>query len=476
MKQIIKIRIILWGTLGLIVLWLFWRAIVPGGEIVYIQDFDGQNYFIPKLTPAERMETGEDSVKIINDPVYFTLHTPRTFNQAKLEIKFRTSDNIRILEAGPLMDKTIWRYNLQPLLNTTLDQLSLVWEKQEELDNIFLQREKKHDSLESFLASPPSLSEIAIYNFDWPREYLLPNYSSSSKKTIIDIPLRGAYQFYTYIKDEELNFKFTLADLNQNKDQDNIELILYYQDEIIFIKSIEEASTVENDELAELGEIEIKQNSLPEGVYKIELRASDDIVTRGIVTKQSKIAFINKIRLLRDLKKDIKMYTDSRELNALTPHPDRLQKIKVGSKVLDLSDTYKLISLNIPLTLRANTDDKSIELTLYLDGVIISGDGVFAFAREQIINPRLKKVDENIDINAEGVNYVIANYKSPVVDDDWQRASIQVDLRQAYRERGAYQFIISVPGIEEGEYVEIDEIKVEFRGRTLLKKIIGLLK
>jgi len=96
---------------------------------------------------------------------------------------------------------------------------------------------------------------------------------------------------------------------------------------------------------------------------------------------------------------------------------------------------------------------------------------VFAFAREQMINPRLKKVDENIDINAEGINYVLTNYKSPNKNNDWQTSSVMVDLKTAYRERGAYQFIISVPGISEGEWVEVDEIVVKLRGRTLFEKI-----
>ena len=69
MKQIIKIRIVLWGTLALVALWLLWRAIVPGGEIVYIQDFEDKNYFIPKLTPAERIEAGDSSVRVTGDPV-----------------------------------------------------------------------------------------------------------------------------------------------------------------------------------------------------------------------------------------------------------------------------------------------------------------------------------------------------------------------------------------------------------------------
>lgn len=471
MKFVVKLRIFLWSGLAFVVLFLFWQAIVPFGNITYTVDFDDYSYFIPKLTPAERMETGESSVKIVGDPVYFTLRTPRTFNKANLEIKYKASDNIRLLEIGPLADKTIWRYNLRPIYNKTIEQLGLAWSVLEENGIMFLQRDKHYDSLESFLASPLLQEEIAIYNYDWTREYILPNYSSTSKETIVDIPLRGAYQFYTYIKDEELNFKFTLADLNQNKDRDNIELILYYQDEIIFTKNIEEVSAAENDELVELGEIEIKQSGLPEGVYKLELRASDDIVTRSIVTEQGKIAFINKIRLLRDNQENIKIYTDASKLNAVTPHPDRLQTIKVGSEILDLNDTYKLISLDIPLTLATNTKDKSTELTLELDGVTISGNGVFAFTREQMINPRLKKVDENIDINVEGINYVLANYTSPKENDSWQVANIQVDLKQAYRERGAYQFIISVPGIQDGEYVDIDEIKVELKGKNLIEKL-----
>ena len=476
MKKIIKIRIILWGSLVFAVLWLLWRAIVPGGEIVYIQDFKDSNYFIPKLTPAERIETGDSSVRITGDPVYFSLRAPRTFNKANLEIKFRASDNIRILEVGPLVDKTIWRYNLQPLMNKTLDQLGLAWERQEENGVIFLQRNKNYNSLENFLTSLPALDEIAIYNYEWNQEYLLPNYSSSSNEIIIDIPLRGGYQFYIYIKDEKLDLRFTLADLNQNKDLDDLELILYYQDEIILNKSVKEASKNENKKIVELGEIELSQSNLPEGVYKIELRAGDDVVTRRIKTKQNKIAFINKIRLLRDQKENIKIYTDSQQLQAVTPHPDRLQSIRAGSKTLDLSETYKLFSLDILPTSATNSKEKSIELALNLDGVTISGNGVFAFAREQMINPRLKKVDENIDINKEEINYILADYKSPEKNDDWQIASAQADLRQAYREKNAYQFIISVPGIQKGEYVEIDEIKVKLHGRTLWEKIIEMLQ
>ncbi len=476
MKKIIKIRIILWGSLVFAVLWLLWRAIVPGGEIVYIQDFKDSNYFIPKLTPAERIETGDSSVRITGDPVYFSLRAPRTFNKANLEIKFRASDNIRILEVGPLVDKTIWRYNLQPLMNKTLDQLGLAWERQEENGVIFLQRNKNYNSLENYLTSLPALDEIAIYNYEWNQEYLLPNYSSSSNEIIIDIPLRGGYQFYIYIKDEKLDLRFTLADLNQNKDLDDLELILYYQDEIILNKSVKEASKNENKKIVELGEIELSQSNLPEGVYKIELRAGDDVVTRRIKTKQNKIAFINKIRLLRDQKENIKIYTDSQQLQAVTPHPDRLQSIRAGSKTLDLSETYKLFSLDILPTSATNSKEKSIELALNLDGVTISGNGVFAFAREQMINPRLKKVDENIDINKEEINYILADYKSAEKNDDWQIASTQADLRQAYREKNAYQFIISVPGIQKGEYVEIDEIKVKLHGRTLWEKIIEMLQ
>ncbi|MCX6796691.1 MAG: hypothetical protein NTW06_04320, partial [Candidatus Falkowbacteria bacterium] len=166
--SIIKFRIILWSLLGLVVLWLLYMGIVPSGKITYDTDFKNDNFFIKKLTPAERVDEikrnvppslfqsfGEASQKIIGDPVYFSLRTPRRFNSANIEIKYKNNSELPIIETGVLVDKIVWRYNTKPIENRVIDQLSVKWNMIKSGETIFLQREKKYKSVEEFLKNLP---------------------------------------------------------------------------------------------------------------------------------------------------------------------------------------------------------------------------------------------------------------------------------------------------------------------------------
>jgi hypothetical protein len=62
----------------------------------------------------------------------------------------QTPNNTPIVEAGVLVDKLIWRYDLKPLGNKTLDYLSLAMDKQEKDGILFLQAEKNYDSFLDF--------------------------------------------------------------------------------------------------------------------------------------------------------------------------------------------------------------------------------------------------------------------------------------------------------------------------------------
>ena len=115
---VIKFRIIFWLILAGIVSWLLYMAIVPSGQITYVSDFSSSNYFIKKLSPAERVEIPVNGVQnIIGDPVYFSLRTPRRFDSAILTIKYKNETGLPIIETGVLVDKKIWRYDLEPKEN-----------------------------------------------------------------------------------------------------------------------------------------------------------------------------------------------------------------------------------------------------------------------------------------------------------------------------------------------------------------------
>jgi len=455
--------------------WLLYMAIVPDGKIGYVYDFGHDNFFIGKLTPAERVEPpAGGGQKIIGEPVYFSLRTPRRFDQAKVTIKYRRANGgdtaAPVIEAGVLADKTIWRYDLKPVDNGIIDRLAADWSAIREGDTLLLERNHNYDSVSEFLSDQPPRGEIALYNYDLNGEYLIPGYAAKTSVKTIDYPLRGAYQLYTYIKDEPLDFDFSFVDLNLNKDPDPIELNLYYRDQLIDSRRLDDDGiTGDIGEKSAARNLRFNLANLPEGAYKIELRANNDIVTEKIATRQSKIAFINKFWLDNTGKPDMHLtvYTDSSEVRVQTSNPANLQTVIVGDESLRMDKTYTQYA--------AKTNSTSTAVVLERDDLLLAGDGVFAFSPEALINPAYKKVNDNLDVDRAGIDYILADYVPPRQDGDWQTATVDFDLTHAYREDGKYSFILSIPGMAPDDGLVVDEIMVELEGKGLVEKIRNMM-
>ncbi|MCU0679195.1 MAG: hypothetical protein MUC28_01970 [Planctomycetes bacterium] len=469
---IIKIRVILWSILAATTFWLAWQAVVPFGHITYTSYLSGDSYFIRKLTPAERVVVSDDQpTRITGDPVYFSLRAPRRFDRAVVVITYRRGGvpSVPIIEAGVLADKTIWRYDLKPVENRTIDQLSQAWEVMREGNTVLLQKEKKFNSISEFLIGLPPREEIAAYNYNLKSELVIADYAMSAKNNTLTQSLRGPYQFYTYLGgEEEVDYSFSFVDLNQNRDSDPVDVNLYYQGSFIDSHRLDDdGNAADNNKPSDRRELDLKLVGLPAGVYKVEVRANDDIITKQIAAKQQKMAFINKINLAGGNSEDITLYTDGTQLHVLTDDPAKLQAIKVNGVSLELEETYKQYDLVLPGTTTA--------IVLAEDGVTLAGDGVFSFSREALINADFKKVSGSLDVMAAGIKYVIADYLPPSDTDGWRTAKAAFDLSAAYRENGAYSFLISIPGLKAedgaGEYIEVKEIMIELQGKTLWEKI-----
>ena len=490
-----------------VVFWLLYMAIVPSGKISYVRrDFGisppNYNYFISKLTPEDRVALTSEaklpagslaSWKITGDPVYFSLRTHRRFDKAKLTLKYKNEGDLPLIEAGILADSVVWRYDLRPIENKTIDQLSLAWDVISEGEAILLQREKKYNSIDEFLNNMPDNKEIALYNYNLAQKYLLPDYEKSNENLILDCALRGAYQFYVYIKDpassgagEDLDLDFVFQDLNKNNDADPIDINLYYDNQLIDSRHLDDDGITSPQpsnlpegahkvELRGYRELKFKTANLPEGAYKVELRVNNDIITKKISTAQSKLSFINKIWLADGCGENIILYTDSRKISAQTTNPVKLQTVLIQGKELEINETYKQFNIT--------ADENISEIRLAQDDVILAGDGVFSFSQNALISPGFKKINVDTDINKESINYVLANYSAPKESDGWKTASAEFDLSKAYREdndfqigtSGKYGFIISIPGLraddEVEDWVEVGEIAVELEGRSLWEKL-----
>jgi hypothetical protein len=464
------LRLVWIATLIVVIFVLAYLKLVPSGKITYIKKQGQYNDFISNLTPADRMSGN----KMIGDPAYFSLRVPRRFEKARVTFKFKNNSTKSIINAGVLMDKKVWNYDLKPLSNSVIDKLLSEWDAVRSGELLFLQREKKFGSVEEFLKNLPNQEKIASYNYSPKVKFSLPDYKPAKQKTTLCRPIQGAYQFYTYIKDEDLSFDFSFEDLNKNEDADGVDVLVYYNNQEIYKDALP-------DDGGSKRNLKLSLSSLPEGVYKIGLRANNDIVTRTITTAQSKIAFINKVALADapELSCGRNLFTNSKKIQAMTILSDRLGQIKIHqmsgsafSQIIELSETYKQFSSKDILPAFS-------EVVMPSDGITISGDGLFALSADHFFNPEIKKVDENFDADREGVDFIIAKYAPPIADGEWSIATADFDLANAYKENNKHSFLISVPGLRAedsaGAGVEIGDVKIELEGVSLLKKVIKMI-
>ncbi|MEK7202941.1 MAG: hypothetical protein AAB653_01360 [Patescibacteria group bacterium] len=477
-----KLRVLLWLILIGIVCFLLYQAIAPDGKAIYTYNFSQPNkvnYFIGELKPKDRLKIINNIQSVIGEPVYFFLRTLRKFDKAKITLQYQNPDDLPLIEMGLLKGKIIWRYDLKPITNKTLNQLIMAWSTVYGANGeLLLEREKKYQTFEGFLKNPPPINEIATYNYNFKNNYLLPDYQPTDKENKINQPLRGSYQFYTYIKNEKLDLEFSFFDINKNKDNDPIELNLYYQDKLIDSKRLDDKDApVDDNKKIDRGKLRLNSNDLTEGVYKVELLVNDDIITNQIISKQSKLSFINRLWIAEGAK-NIELKTDGNIVSAQTINPDSLQTIKVGDNNLILDKTYQQFKI-------FNKKNFNAGALIKLDkgDVILSGNGVFSFDQNSFIEPNIKKADNSLDINANKINYVLAKYQAPKENNGWQIAEMEFDIADAYREKNVFQlgdtnkmsFLISIPDLKMDDNIDdkiiFGKITIGLSGKSLLDKI-----
>lgn len=482
-KRIRLILLIFWLILaGLIV----WFKVLPGGKATYSVsypagfNFLGAKGFIGHLTPVDRVVVKEgENAEIIGDPVYFSVFTPRTFNEAKVTVTYQ--DNLTtstpIVEAGVLVDNIVWRYQLAPLQNKLLETAFSNWTSTNSGNLLLLQKNKNFSSVEEFLntlkTEPKKICNnqdikfcLATYNIDVASTYSGLDYN---KFNPINIPLKGAHQFYFLLDDKtDLKFDFYFADLNLDKKSDPIVVSVYKDNNKIYSTTVEDAFGGEGTgEVRDLFvPISYANSVYKEGLYKLEVKVGEDIVIKKISRAPSALNIIGKIHPVTVGNLPLSFWTDSSFVKLTTNNPVSRQTINFGGDRFSLSEPYQQFEFS-------SKESGLKKIILEKDDVILETDGVFSLAPEEFFNPDFKKVDEHFVLNSN-TDYILAKYELPTeLANNFKQASVVLNTKEAYRENGKYSFMISVPGLslaKEGN-LKISDIKIEFSGRTLLDKI-----
>ena len=478
-----KLRFILGLILVIIISLFLYLKILPFGSISYSRDYTSNSRFgkgfINNFTPAERVDVNsEEGALLIGDPVYFSLFTPRTFDKAKITIVYKDNLSIDtpIVEAGVLADNVVWRYDLKPIDNKALDYLMLRWEKIEENGKLLLQKDNNYKDIASFEkdlkentlknCSFDLVNCLVTYNYPLDYNYRITNYRPALP-LIIDKPLRGAHQFYVYLNNEPLHFEFNFIDLNQSSKSSPINVLVSSYNKVILNETLDDENLNPGSGKTEEKKLVVEKNNLASGVYKVEVKISDDVVIKKIVSSLDRLAFINKVWPV-STGGDLKLYTDSDYLQVKALNPASLQKISFGGESFSLNETFKQFDFKTSSKINIK------EISLEKDDLIIENNGVISFSKESLFNPSLKKADRFFSVKTEA-KYIIANYSKPYEEDGFKTATVELNLKGAYREKGKYSFMISVPGLKAEDSIkdslEIYKIKIELDGRTLWQKI-----
>jgi len=316
------------------------------GKLEIIYDFKKPNAFIGKLNPAARLSeiqnVGDNYFQIMNiDPAYFTVELPANYETIEVELKYQ-SKNQPIIQIGGLANKDIWNFQTIPIQNSIIDELSDQWHKIQKENTIFLQKEKQYDSIQAFLDNLPPINEISIFNYHLPYEYIYPNYQASEKYIEINQPIKGKHSFYTYIGEEEaMDFSFWLEDINEYQGNDAGSIEVYKGTKLIKRFDIKDDNIDDNSKIkTKLQKLDIQLNNIENGLYKINLLLTDDILVKKIKTKQNLITFIDKLNLYNSEKLEIplKLTSNISNLKVATNDILGLQTIKIGKEETVIND------------------------------------------------------------------------------------------------------------------------------------------
>lgn len=100
--------------------WTAWQNLVPSGVFEATYAFSKPNPFVTPLSPGDRVgpierdQSGTTLQALIDDPVYFRIRAPRSFEHARISVEFRNQSE-QPFALGGLMSWEAFQFDLEPL-------------------------------------------------------------------------------------------------------------------------------------------------------------------------------------------------------------------------------------------------------------------------------------------------------------------------------------------------------------------------
>lgn len=464
---------------------LFWIYIAPTGERSAIWYADAASPLIGRPLPDARMDAtcADDRgscIAIIDEPVYVSLTPPPgDWTSMDVAISFDAEDQ-DLLEVGLLQDLRLQRFTFTPLFYRALD--TLAWPSTTKtLDNGLLEKVwAKNDDVQdvdAFLANIPKREDIAVYRTAWTQPFRDFSATSLASPRTYDVALRGAHEALMYVQDhEQTTFSVSFVDVNRSYGPDEgFVKIINEAGQTMFEEPFLDDGVISEDQTqSSLRTITFKKNNLPEGVYRISLSSTSDIIWRSITESGSYFVFKNQLFIADDIgflpqPRATTFWSDVKYLTAETLHAEGLQTLQAGAQALAISGVQEKVSVVI-------ADADIATFTSPVGDVKLIGDGKFALSEDAFFNPDALQVTALPSLADAGVSYVLATIApTAFTDAGWRQSNASFSLEGAPKEQGAYRLVLSAPRVRDVEdKPKIHEIKVTFKKEPL--DMMGILR
>lgn len=471
---------------------LIYKDFSPSGKVSFKYDIFRDSPVITKLFPANRLADPQQIPgdghyqEILKEPVYFETRLSQKFDQAQIELTFKNPQSTLFQLGLATAGEDEWNYFFKPIDNKILNNLN--WSKITENGFVLWQKNKKYQTISDFLKNINNEKGVGVYNYDFKRKFKLTNYQPSNSYQIIDKTIRGYHQFYTYIKNENLDFTFKIQDINRANGPDLLEVNVFNdQDKRIYQQRLEDDGFLTNlDPASAPRYFSLNIPNLPEGVYRIELNCEDEIFFREIKTKQKYLTFIDRLYLIDnpeyadgflDLKyQPTTVYTNVKRLAFETAHPLGLQEVLINGQKLNIDETHK----KFYFTVEKYANNELNKIITPKNDLKIYGSGLFSLSLENYFNPEIYNL-QNFAGTAE-INFLLTSYQPPVLEGDWQKATINFDLTDARIVNRKLRWMLSAPEMNDlNDKIKIKEIKITYfkepiKWDEFFPKIINYLK
>lgn len=431
--------------------YLLWIDINPSGRFEIHTTVGEDSPYVDRFLPDTRALGVRDSVDgvyqpVIDEPVYVSVHPPGDYKQLTVRLAFQNTAQ-PLVELGLVVNDDPLQYLLEPLQSLAIDNSD--WFRLEEQGTVLLQRNAEYASIEAFETHPPKRSSIATFHHDLHVPYRDASYQPSGMLTTTSVSLRGYHEYLTYVKNEPLLLQVTLMDMNREYGADAVELLaVNEQGEMVGSASLEDDGVIEATQSGStLRHVSLVVSDLPEGVYKVILKADRDIFFRTLATRQRLMTFVGPVFVgdevgYREDPSAVRLWTDSKHLSFETYHADAAQRVMIGSSELLLPEAQVRYDTDV-------TEAGLIMVSAESGDFLMTADGKVAFSAGQFFNPDPVKLNGNTDLDDLGINFIIADYKAPEMDGVWLRTSVTFNLASPVREGlgEGLKLVLAAPGI-----------------------------